>query len=86
MPLRHGNLEKLKEKNNKMQYSFYDYTNLPDEIQYDILFTKGVFISDRILGDLKFVLYTLFGFYVEVTYESELNKIVSKTVFFNANI
>lgn len=61
-----------------MKYSFYDYTNLPDETQHDILFTEGIYLSD-----LKFVLYTLFGFYVELTYEAEQNKIVSKTVFLN---
>lgn len=67
-----------------MEYSFYGYINLPDETQYDILFTKGIYLSDRTLGDLKFVLYKLFGFYVEVTYEADLNKIVSKTVFLNS--
>lgn len=45
-----------------MEYRFYDYTNLRDELQYGILFTKGVYVSDRTLGDLKFVLYKLYGF------------------------
>lgn len=84
MPFHLGNIENLKKKNSSMEDSFYNYTNLRDESQYDILFTKGVYVSDRTLGEFKFVLYKLFGFYVEVTYEVDLNKIISKTVFLNS--
>ena len=56
------------------ELSFYEFTQLPEEQQYDLVFTKGEFIDASIKDNVKFVLYSLFGFFVEVIYDSVDNK------------
>lgn len=61
--------------------SFYDFTLLPDEQQFEFLFAEGKFIDSRKAGNSKFVMYALYGFCVELEYDISQNKIVGKVVF-----
>ena len=63
------------------EISFYSFTPLPDEKQYELVFTDVEFINFREVGSSKFVLYRLYGFLVELAYNILQNKIVKKVVF-----
>ncbi len=63
------------------EISFYSFTPLPDEKQYELVFTDAEFINFREVGSSKFVLYRLYGFLVELAYNILQNKIVKKVVF-----
>lgn len=67
------------------QLSFYEFTQLPQLEQYDLVFTQGEFIDTLEKADVKFSLYKLFSFYVEVVYDFTGNKIVSLTSFLKTN-
>lgn len=64
-----------------MSLSFYDFTLLPDEQQYELIFTEGEFINFREIGGSKFVLYNIYGFFVELQYNIANNNIVNKVAF-----
>ncbi len=66
------------------EYTFYEYTQLPESKQYDLVFTKGEFIDSSVKNDVKFALYKLYNFYVEVIYNSIDNKIVGFTSFLDS--
>lgn len=66
------------------ELSFYEYTQLPVSEQYDLVFTRGEIIDSSIKNDVKFVLYRLYSFYVEVVYDATDNKIVNLSSFMNA--
>lgn len=61
--------------------SFYDFTLLPDQHQFDLVFKDGEFIDFREVGNSKFVLYKLYGFFVELQYDILQNSIVNKIVY-----
>lgn len=61
--------------------SFYDFTLLPDQQQFDLVFKDGEFIDFREVGNSKFVLYKLYNFTVEIQYDILANSIVNKVVF-----
>lgn len=69
----------------KEELSFYDYTLLSEDDQYNLVFTKGEFIGSSTRKDSKFVLYKLCSFFVEVVYNVEDNKIVNLSSFMNAS-
>lgn len=66
------------------EYTFYEFTQLSEEQQHDLVFTKGDFINTSVKGNIKFALYKLYNFYVEVIYDSVDNKIVSLTSFLDS--
>lgn len=61
--------------------SFFDFTLLPDEQQYELVFTDAEFMDVREVGSSKYVLYKLYGFCVELEYNILQNKIVNEFVF-----
>ncbi|MFC4163888.1 hypothetical protein ACFOWU_09495 [Epilithonimonas zeae] len=65
----------------KKELSFYNYTQLNKEDQYDLVFREGEFIDSSLKNDVKFVLYKLYDFYVEIVYDFEENKILNLTSF-----
>lgn len=67
----------------KNEISFFEFTQLSDEQQYDLLFREGEFLDYSIRNDVKFALYKLYNFFVEVVYYTELNKIVSLSSYIN---
>lgn len=68
----------------KKELSFYDYTLLSKDDQYNLVFTKGEFVGTSTGKDMKFVLYKLCSFFVEVVYNVEDNRIVNISSFMNA--
>lgn len=67
------------------EISFYSFTPLPDEKQYELVFTDAEFINFREVGSSKFVLYRLYGFFVELQYDVLQNHIMNKIVFQGQN-
>lgn len=63
------------------ELSFFEFTQLLQEEQYEVAFIDGEFVCVYEKADLKIVLYKLYTFFVEVAYNSEDNKIVGLTSF-----
>jgi hypothetical protein len=61
--------------------SFYDFKNLPPHEQYDLVFTQGDFINYYLKGEIRYVLYSLIKFFVEVEYNVSENKILNLVAF-----
>lgn len=58
------------------ELSLHEYQKLTDHDKYDLVFKKGDFINVHFEGDSRFVLYSLYLFFVEVEYLVSENKIV----------
>ena len=65
--------------------SFFDFTNLSEEQQFELIFTEGEFIDFQDVGSSKFVLYRFYGFFVEIQYDVLQNHIINKIVFQGQN-
>ncbi|SHK63741.1 hypothetical protein SAMN04488007_3470 [Maribacter aquivivus] len=59
----------------------YDFNILTDHDKYDTVFTKGKFVDTVLSGNVKYVLYSLSYFWVEVQYNSFENKIIGISSF-----
>ncbi|MEG1592503.1 MAG: hypothetical protein RR391_16700 [Chryseobacterium sp.] len=66
-----------------MSISYYDFKNLPMQSQYEFVLTEGKIISETSKDGLKFVLYELSSFSVEIVYKTINNKIEGLSVFQN---
>lgn len=66
--------------------TLYEFKLLPNHDQYDLVFTKGEFITNREEGGSRFALYALYRFFVEIMYDSTNNKIVGKRSFVSGEI
>lgn len=66
-----------------MAISYYDFKNLPTQSQYELVLTEGRVISKTSKDGLKFVLYELSNFSVEIVYQIINNKIEGLSVFQN---
>ncbi|MCD1117548.1 hypothetical protein [Chryseobacterium turcicum] len=66
------------------ELSFYEFTQLPEEEQYELVFSSGEFIDSSVKGEVKYVLYKLYSFFVEVAYNSYDNKIINMSTFMNS--
>lgn len=64
--------------------SFYEFTQLSKDEQYHIVFTEGKFVDVNLKNNIKYVLYEVFGFFAEVVFDSENNKVISLTSFLKA--
>ena len=53
----------------------YDFNILSEHDQYDTVFNKGRFVDTVTKGDVKYALYAVSMFWVEVTYDAKDNKI-----------
>ncbi len=65
------------------RFTFYEYTSLSDHDQCNLLFTTGDFVDVKIVGNKRYLLYRVYNFYVELTYDTENNTILDKVVFRN---
>lgn len=63
--------------------SFFDFTILPEEQQFELIFNNGEYIDFREVGVHRFVLYKLYSFFVELQYDILQNSSVNKVVFQN---
>jgi hypothetical protein len=52
----------------KKALSLTEFSNLPQELQFDVLHKHGVYVGKRKLDTQTVVLFQLHGFYVEVHY------------------
>lgn len=59
----------------------YEFKILSDHDKYDKVFTQGQFVDTVSKGDIKFVLYSLWYFWVEVKYHTSSNKIIGISSF-----
>ena len=53
--------------------TLYDYSELNEVEQQDVLWDHGVMVGDRSDGDHNIILYQMFSFYVELYYNSDYN-------------
>lgn len=53
----------------------YDFNILADHDKYDTVFIKGQFVDTVTKGKIKYALYAVSMFFVEVTYDAKDNKI-----------
>lgn len=66
-----------------MPISYYDFKNLPTQAQYELVLSEGRIISETSKNGLKFVLYELSSFSVEIVYKTINNRIEGLSVFQN---
>jgi len=64
-----------------MNISYYDFKNLPNESQCDIILNQGHLMSETVKDELRFVLYEISQFSVEIVYSK--NRIATINVFQN---
>ncbi len=64
-----------------MNISYYDFKNLPNESQCDIILNEGHLMSETVKDELRFVLYEISQFSVEIVYSK--NRIATINVFQN---
>lgn len=66
-----------------MCISYYDFKNLPPQSQCELALAEGKVISETFKDGLKFVLYELSSFSVEIVYKIGNDKIEGLSVFQN---
>lgn len=66
-----------------MSISYYDFKNLTDQSQQELVMSEGIIISEVYKNELRFVLYELSSFSVEIVYSTVNGKIESFTAFQN---
>jgi len=67
-----------------MTISYYDFKNLPDQqSQCNMVMTNGRVMNERTMDHLKYVLYEISCFTVEIVYNTISQKVVGMTVFQN---
>ena len=59
---------------------------LPNHDQYDLVFIKREYITNRKEGGSRFALYALYRFFVEIEYNIKNNRIVGKKSFVSGEI
>lgn len=66
-----------------MNISLYDFKNLPNQTQSELVINQGKIMNERILNTFRYVLYEISCFSVEVIYNNENGKIEGINVFQN---
>lgn len=66
-----------------MNISYYDFKNLPNQSQCDIVLNQGHLMNETIKNELKFVLYEISSFSVEIVYNNNNNRIAAMNVYQN---
>lgn len=66
----------------KKELGFYEYSQLAVNDQYALVFKDGVFLGVNEIRSIRFALYNLFNFYVEVGYNAKDNRIANMVIFF----
>jgi hypothetical protein len=59
----------------------YDFNILSNHDKYDTIFTQGQFVDTVTEGTIKYALYSLSYFWVEVTYNAPTNKMTGISSF-----
>ncbi|MBC8155460.1 MAG: hypothetical protein H7Z72_21435 [Bacteroidetes bacterium] len=58
-----------------------DFTALSTNAQLDMLYDEGEILANRYEGECIFLLYSLYGFYVELRHDAYTNTIQRVTAF-----
>ena len=66
-----------------MNISYYDFKNLPNQDQCNFVIKEGRVMNERISDTLKYVLYEVSYFTVEIIYNTINNKIEGMNIFQN---
>lgn len=66
-----------------MNISYYDFKNLPDQSQYSMVMNNGRVMNERKIDNLKYVLYEISCFTVEIIFNETSGKIAAMNVFQN---
>ena len=69
-----------------MAISYYDFINLSSPSQQKLVVSEGLVINEDSRDGLKFVLYEMTSFSVEIVYNTVTNKIVGLSTFQNKGI
>ncbi|WDF46064.1 hypothetical protein PQ459_14280 [Chryseobacterium sp. KACC 21268] len=64
-----------------MAISYYDFKNLTNQSQYELVIIQGKVISETSTDMLKFVLYEMSSFCVEVVYQISTDKLAGISAF-----
>lgn len=70
-------------KNVAMNISYYDFKNLPDQEQRTMVLNSGRVMNERTVQNLKYVLYEISSFTVEIIYNTSSEKVAGINVFQN---
>ena len=65
--------------------TLYQFKALDEYHQHEVLWDKGVFITHRAEAGYTLMLYQIDAFYVELTYDSDMNKLIGLRSFLNTN-
>nr|WP_314490192.1 hypothetical protein [uncultured Chryseobacterium sp.] len=66
-----------------MDISYYDFKNLPDKTQYDMVLSQGKMINENVVSNSRYVLYEFSSFSVEIIYSLSKNAIAGKNIYLN---
>lgn len=66
-----------------MAISYYDFINLSSQSQQELVIAEGLIINENARDGLRFVLYEMSSFSVEIIYNTITNKIVGLSTFQN---
>ncbi|UZT98744.1 hypothetical protein ODZ84_03995 [Chryseobacterium fluminis] len=70
-----------------MNISYYDFQNLPDQqTQYNLVINQGRIMNERVIDNLKYALYEISCFTVEIVYNTKSNKLAGMTIFQNRSV
>ena len=61
--------------------SINTFKKLTQQEQYDLVFTKGDFVNYYLRIETRYILYSLFNFFVEVEFNITQNKILNLIAF-----
>ncbi len=61
--------------------TLYEFKCLAEYAQYRVTFTEGIFIEYHIEAPIRYALYAIDRFFVEVAYDSTTNNITHLTSF-----
>jgi len=61
--------------------TLYEFNLLPKEDQHSLVHSKGTFLEVKEIDEVKYVLYGLQQFYVELEYNIPSNSITALTTF-----
>ena len=59
----------------------YDYIILSEDEQFNAVWNNGIHIDTFVNGNVKINLYAINDFFVEIYYDTVLNKIIAKKHF-----
>lgn len=68
-----------------MKITLYEFNALPDQEQYHIIFSQGVYLESRYDAENRHNFYAVDMFFAEVAYNANLDKIIAKKSLYQGN-